>query len=410
MVQTAAWTAFALMLCLGLAAPEAAAQTGTLQGTVTDADTGLAIEGAMVFARPDRDGEHPPGHRPLRARTGVDGTYLIEEAPAGDYLMYCGMRGYYRATAPATVVDGQATVVDFALEPLAFGAVTGVVTDAVSGLPIVGARVALRPPRALAEDKGFWMSAVTDDNGVYLIENALAGEYEIFARAYGYHTSDPVPVTVVDGETAVVDLTLEPLTFGSLEGAVTDAVTGDPVAGARVMLRVARTDALGDDGGPGGWGWYATETDDTGYYLFEEVVAGDYIVHVWAQGYLPGEADATVVGDQTTVVDIALELVAFGGIEGTVTDSATGDPIEGAWVMLFPRWRHGTKDGEQPEGGWHHAVTDASGWYSFEDVIVGNYTVYAFARGYYRAAADAEVLADQITVVDLGLEPRAGVK
>jgi protocatechuate 3,4-dioxygenase beta subunit len=379
-----------------------------LQGTVTDVASGLPLEGAFVFARLQHDG---PQHRPLWARTNGDGAYLIDDVPVGDYAVSCWMRGYYQAHSSATVADGQVAVVDFALDELAFGSVTGVVTDAGTGEPISGALVSLRPPvfpEAGGQDGGFWITAVTGDDGTYLIEHVLAGAYAISARSFGYTPSEPVSVEVVDGEVSVVDITLDPLTFGSLEGTVTDAATGDPIEGAWVVARMSHGHAEGGDHPD--CGWYSAQTDASGHYLFEELIAGDYSVYVWAAGYPMATAQAEVIGDETTVVDFALEGLAFGNIEGTVTDAATGDPVELALVMLCPAAPDAGGRGQQSSDCGYHAVTDANGFYSIDEVLVGTYSVRVHAHGYQGASAEAEVLAAQTTVVDFSLETWDGAR
>ena len=320
----------ALALVMGLFTGDAIAQTGTLTGTVTDATTGLPIEGALVVARgmgmggPHHGGEigrshHGGGwHGPRHVFTGADGGYVIEELAPGEYWVACGTPGYIVEFATAIIADGGTTVLDFALDPLEFGAVEGTVTDAATGLPIVGARVVLIPSvsgelRTQTGDDagdGLWLHAVTGDDGRYLMENIPAGEYEAHARSWGYLRPDPVPVTVVADQTVVVDFALEPLTFGSLEGHVTDAATGDPIAGAVVFafqhLPGSTGPGEGSEAGENGR-WNMVRTDPSGFYRFEELAAGTWSVRAFAMGYRIAEGSAEIVPDQTAVLDLVLE-------------------------------------------------------------------------------------------------------
>jgi TolB protein len=78
-------------------------ETGSIAGTVTDADTGAPIEGAAVSV----DGEE--------AVTGQDGTYRIDGLEAGEHTVAAEAEGYQPANQAASVAAGETTTVDFAL-------------------------------------------------------------------------------------------------------------------------------------------------------------------------------------------------------------------------------------------------------------------------------------------------------
>ncbi|RLG67251.1 MAG: hypothetical protein DRO11_10355, partial [Methanobacteriota archaeon] len=81
------------------------AATGTLTGKVTDKDTGLPIEGALIKAN---------SHQTI---TNSTGGYTIT-LPAGNYTLTASKTGYQSATSSATVNEGATTTVDFALTPI----------------------------------------------------------------------------------------------------------------------------------------------------------------------------------------------------------------------------------------------------------------------------------------------------
>jgi hypothetical protein len=397
-------------------ASDAAADTGALQGHVTDAATGEAIEGALVVARGGHPGPRGPsgggGLHGFHAWTDSSGFYVMDGLPVGLYEVHCGAEGYLLADAEATIESGQITTLDFALEALVFGEVTGIVTDAVTGEPIEGAHVVLHQDRNGDPSGGFPpFVAVTAADGSYLIDHVPAGEYLAVAEAWGYLRSEPVAVVVEDGSTTVVDFALEPISFGILEGLVVDAVTGEPVAGAMVHVHLMSnggSDAIGDSGGNhGGFNW--TETDDNGFYRFEELVAGSYVVNVWADGYHPATGEAEVLDGQTTVLDFSIEPILFGSVVGTVTDAVTGAGIPDAMVILFraAQGPSAVRGGDRPWG-WLYARTDADGSYVIDEVPAGDYALWVTARGYeWMEPMLVTVTQGEPTVVDIVLQPLA---
>jgi subtilisin family serine protease len=96
--------------------------TGTLQGTVTDAESGNPVAGATVSI------EGPVS----RSRTtAADGTYSIT-LPVGDYDVTVSRFAYQSQTKSAAVTEGAETTLDFALERAPSKTITGKVTDGTS--------------------------------------------------------------------------------------------------------------------------------------------------------------------------------------------------------------------------------------------------------------------------------------
>lgn len=216
------------------------AQTGALSGVVTNVDTGDPIEVALVMAREDGMGGPQLGRRvgagssgggqgALHAVSDDTGADLLEDLEPGDYVVAYGKIGYAVARETLRILEGQNTF-DFALEPVAFGAVAGLVTDA-SMAPIPGDRVVLTTPLSgdlgspngdsgTGTGGGIGLNALTGDDGTHPIDNVPVGDYAAVTMAFRYTTSEPFPVTVAEGVTTEgVDFAIEPMTFGGLEGA-----------------------------------------------------------------------------------------------------------------------------------------------------------------------------------------------
>jgi hypothetical protein len=110
---------------------------------------------------------------------------------------------------------------DIVLTIKPFGRLEGKVTT--SGAAVTDFRIELRGPVRKS-------SHVLDDQGRYLIERLDAGEYEVTVTSDGGAVKKRVRVAA--GQTATLDLSLEP--WGQVRGRVVDALTGEPISGARV--------------------------------------------------------------------------------------------------------------------------------------------------------------------------------
>ncbi len=90
------------LLCLGVGASMA---QGTIEGQVTDANSGEALPGVNVFIQGTT----------LGASTDAEGTYTINEVPTGEIVVQARFVGYKTASETIMVSDGETVVVDFSL-------------------------------------------------------------------------------------------------------------------------------------------------------------------------------------------------------------------------------------------------------------------------------------------------------
>ena len=96
------------------------------------------------------------------------------------------------------------------------GTVQGTVTSG-GGSPLQGATVHVGAFSATTNSSGFYQIAVAP------------GDYDVYAEAFGYTPSTPVPVNVVEDETDVVDIVLTSTSSATVDGYVTDLGHGFPV-------------------------------------------------------------------------------------------------------------------------------------------------------------------------------------
>lgn len=157
---------------------------------------------------------------------------------------------------------------------------------------------------------------------------------------------------------------------GSIEGTVTDAKTAEPIEGVEVCAWTAEAGELaGCD--------FSTSSD--GSYVIAGLDPGEYKVEFWPKS-LPYEfqfyedtqswskAKPVVVesGKATNGIDAALASVA--GIEGTVTRSSDGEPVEEVFVCAWP-----VVESEESFGGCGETAGDGS--YLIPGLQPGEYKV-----------------------------------
>ena len=211
-----------------------------------------------------------------------------------------------------------------------------------------------------------------------------------------------------------------------ISGTITNADTGQPIAGALVGAwqnfgpppdsgqmppqRGGHRHQRGDhDRGPRGHhGQLGVRSDSTGFYEIADLRPGKYVVSAQAMGFEPATYPDTVTVDSgkiTTGINLALQFdTTLGAATGHVTDAVTQQPIAGAfvctWHQMLPDSCHRRPEPDSgllpppPDGDSEHGCrghrgprpdgdsTDAGGYYRINYLRPGNYIVSAQASGY----------------------------
>lgn len=379
---------------ISIAVPDAS--TYSLSGTVTL--EGVPVEGVTVYVFDtvfsgsyqgitDENGNY--------SVTDIEGSSVSVSTDATDvYLRFYG-------TADLTLGG---TVYDVTLDrvPTGPGSISGVIVDRATGDPIVGASVSVS-----GIDEGvFGVSRFTtsDENGAYAFGNLPLASYEI--RAYRLDFSDagiteysPSSVFVLLSESRqsrVRDVRLDAVPTGSgvISGCVTET---DSTPIPDLTLFVAEVQL-----GPSSPPRYSVITDMAGCYSVGELPAGTYEVSYldFASIYTGIEyADSlvTLETDSSTVeknLVLARYPVGTGILEGSLTDTRTGLPIEGVDVQL-------TSLADMNR--YVSTTTDVDGQWSFTDLAEGDYQ-YVFSDNANRYEITLEPspvvsIADGATVV-----------
>jgi RNA polymerase sigma factor (sigma-70 family) len=192
-------------------------------GSVRDAGGG-AIAGAQVRRLIDA----PVPGRTGPAVTADDAGRWQLCVPAGPSWLEIGADGYERVVQEVRVHGEHA--LDVALVPTAV--VRGVVRDATTGAPIVGAAVTLWPSRRRTGGAAA-RGARSDSAGGFAIDGLAGGAYALIAIAPGYVDRgqyDELVVAARESEPMVIEL------VPAVTVAVTVTAAGAPVPGVEVWL------------------------------------------------------------------------------------------------------------------------------------------------------------------------------
>ena len=283
-----------------------------VHGQVTDAGTGLPIEGVLVSV--DIWSEALSEDYSNYTFTDSSGFYEMN-VTSGEADIWMMKGGYTMAMFQGEWIgSGTDRQIDAALRELNC-VVRGNVTDLKSGLPIDFARVVL-----MDSDDNMAMTT-TDSSGSYELDAFDGSDMWLVAQADGY-SQDYTFVTLSPSDEVWYDFGLLPVSSW-IEGVVKDAITGLAIEGAWVS---ANSDAYSQD----------DNTNETGYYNIS-VVPGDYTLRANAMDYREQTVDVTVPDEATVVQNISMvrwDVEETCLVSGTVTDSVSTDPIVNARVRV----------------------------------------------------------------------------
>jgi iron complex outermembrane receptor protein len=177
---------------LALAARSAAAQTGSVSGTVSRADDGSPLAGVLVTVKGTS----------ITVVTGTRGRYTIDRAPTGAQALVFRWLGYRPLELPANVTAGAGVTVDARMEPLPI-TLADIVVEGASKLPEraveAPAAVSLVEPRTLqtASITGQAPLTLATIPGVDLAQNGV-NDFNVNARGFNSSLNRRVLV-LVDG-------------------------------------------------------------------------------------------------------------------------------------------------------------------------------------------------------------------
>lgn len=275
----------------------------TLQGLVSDADSGSPIAEAQVWAKSTADGAL------LLATTAADGTYQLPGLAVGDWELTFAHIDYIDSAAQAFNVSSATTYTKN--QQLSLGAsVSGTITDE-QGAPVADATVAL-------SSNGFLATTLSAADGTYTIAGIPAGDFGISVSTASFvDVAEPVTGIVVQEQRGGVDFVLSP--GHDVAGQVLDSV-GNPIKGALVML-------ISDTGDAAEYGI----SDESGHFTTSHLSPGMYACQVRHEGHLLASRQVDLTSGD--VLDLQISLLESASVTGAITDSA-GQAVAEAVVLL----------------------------------------------------------------------------
>ncbi|MBA4538610.1 S8 family serine peptidase [Bacillus aquiflavi] len=165
----------------------------------------------------------------------------------------------------------------------------------------VGAAPALLPINAQVSVLETGRSTVTNpQNGTYELVHS-AGDFTVQAEAYGFRSQAQRVTVNADGETTA-NFILEEIPKGTMNGVVTNELTGEPISGATLIL--VEDAAI-----------QPVETNENGEFSIT-AYEGDYTIKVLAASFYNQEMNVTITGNET--INQNIQLKPFIGYPGEI--------------------------------------------------------------------------------------------
>jgi protocatechuate 3,4-dioxygenase beta subunit len=349
--------------------------TGSIQGRVTDKESGKPIPGASVLLVGTTQG----------AMTDPDGYYLITLVKPGTYTIRVSSVSYNRIEIDSIKVTANQTIeTPFEIEKDTTN------PDKVIRVTTTRDKIDTYIDSSKISQSEGTIKTMPIQNVDQLLRSTaginITSEGEIIIRGgrvgevrYIIDSSDMFHAT---GGAGPMNLGLALTTkWGSIFGQVIDPATGTPIPEVKVNIEGLSI---------------ATKTDEFGYYSFKNIKGGTYRIKVTAYDYfITKEKTAEVIPDKITEVNFKLEWAlrnkTAGSIRGRVIDLQDGTPISGASVFV-----------ERTISG---AMTDPDGLYLIPNINLGIYSIRVASPGYNTVDInDVQVYDNQTTEVDIELE------
>jgi len=300
---------------------------GNVTGTVVDGN-GQPLSGATVSAAG------------LTTSTAADGSYALNNLPAGQTTIIASLTGFQAGSTSVTVVAATTTAAPAITLVSSSGSIAGSVKT-TAGAAIAGASVGYGGG-----------TATTDANGNYTLTGVPVGTVQLVASASGFQ-SVTQSVTVNGGATSTANFTLAAgAASGTVTGKITNASSGAIVASATVS-----------------WSGGSTTSDASGIYTLTNVTAGTQNITAVKTGYLAHTLAVAVTGGATSTLNLP---IATGGKISVKVVTSGGAVVSGATVTIKGGAISTTVSGS----------SSSTGLFTTNWIPIGTYTVTVTKSGF----------------------------
>ena len=125
--------------------------------------------------------------------------------------------------------------------------------------------------------------------------------------------------------------------------------------------------------------------DPIGTFSLTDVPAGSYVLNVYADGYDDYSESIEIIFGSDTIVHVVFLIEEPGRISGSVKDSVSKDPIEGAIITV-------TLSGGSTYDFARSTESDGDGYFLIEQLTAGSYDLVVEADGYDVGSASGIVV------------------
>lgn len=322
----------------------------SISGKVVDNDN-TPIEGVTISTN--------GGHS---AKTDATGNYSLTGLTAGNYTVTPNKGNYiFSPVSLSAIVPPSVTQKDFVATPVY--SITGRVTDE-SGNPLSGA--------SITTNIGGY-TATSDPDGYYVISEVISGTYNLNATKKGYAFS---PINDVSVPPEATNKNFEATTLYSISGTVTD-INNQPVKDVAITV-LGRAD------------FFDTTTNDSGYYLVENLFPGRYYVRTPSDSDLDLKPIIRVVTLPPNAENQDFSVIPrYGSLTGRVTAQG-GGAISGARVSFAGKVVN----------------TDSNGNYTIADISPGVHTIRVSANNHLNYKnPNIKIVVNQTTTHNVVMRP-----
>ncbi|MBX0356899.1 carboxypeptidase regulatory-like domain-containing protein [Halobacillus sp. Nhm2S1] len=347
---------------------------GSLEGLVLERISGMPIIGATVVIR----ALSPTGPIVQITATDSSGAFYVTGLTPGVYAVTAAAPLFGTQTASVIVSANTPSTVRLELSREQ-GTLEGVVTSSISGERLRDTSISV-----YGDSGELFVLTQTDDEGRYRVAGLEPGTYTVVFSHPSFQSLS-LGASISVGQTTIVNADLDPVP-GGIEGFVFDAFDEVPISGAIVQLfPVESLVSIA-----------VAVTDQDGFYFFEGVHPGEYIVTASSNEYSSGSVGATV--DAGELISTDLFLVSDpASISGIVTD-VDGFPIQGATVRVLDPYETVVGTG----------ITSADGFYIVGNLPSGAFTVIFRASGFEDMVSGVNLNQGEDTTLNAVLESNPG--